>query len=233
MLNQQPIEVKNLSSDGSVEVHSIFYTIQGEGPFSGHAAVFVRLAGCNLQCPGCDTDYTSKRQRMGVQQIVTEVIALTINKPAHLVVITGGEPFRQNILPLIQQLSDLFYVVQVETNGTVEIPEQAAVWSTIVCSPKTSKLHRSNAERIDYFKYVLSHDSVNPSDGLPILALNHSNSGEVARPYPGFDKKRIYIQPMDSKVDSVNALNTRAAVESCMQHGYTLQLQIHKFVGVE
>src|SRR3954467_9071958 len=47
-------------SDGnSLSIHSIFYTLQGEGPYSGCPAVFMRLAGCNLQCPGCDTDYTS------------------------------------------------------------------------------------------------------------------------------------------------------------------------------
>ena len=50
-INIQPIEKRELSTDGSVQVHSIFYTLQGEGPFAGQPAVFVRLAGFNLQCP--------------------------------------------------------------------------------------------------------------------------------------------------------------------------------------
>jgi len=51
-MNQQPIEKQFLHPKGDLEVHSIFLTIQGEGPFTGQRAVFVRLAGCNLQCPG-------------------------------------------------------------------------------------------------------------------------------------------------------------------------------------
>ena len=72
-INIQPIEKRELSVDGSVQVHSIFYTLQGEGPFSGQPAVFVRLAGCNLQCPACDTDYTSRRTPMPVAAILDAV----------------------------------------------------------------------------------------------------------------------------------------------------------------
>ena len=56
MINKQPIEKREPSYEGTLQVHSIFKTIQGEGPFCGTPCVFVRLAGCNLQCPACDTD---------------------------------------------------------------------------------------------------------------------------------------------------------------------------------
>ena len=62
--NTQPAEKQVKSSGLILAINSIFYTIQGEGPFAGSPAVFVRLAGCNLQCPMCDTEYTS-RQQMG------------------------------------------------------------------------------------------------------------------------------------------------------------------------
>ena len=63
--NGQPIEKVQRTFDGTLEVHSIFKTIQGEGPFCGTPAVFIRLAGCNLQCPWCDTCllYTSPSPR--------------------------------------------------------------------------------------------------------------------------------------------------------------------------
>ena len=48
-------EPEKIDRDRHLDVHSIFHTIQGEGPYCGHPAVFIRLAGCNLQCPGCDT----------------------------------------------------------------------------------------------------------------------------------------------------------------------------------
>ena len=69
-MNQQAPEKQQLRGDGLLAVHSIFYTIQGEGPFAGETAVFVRLAGCNLQCPLCDTDYTSDRRMVGPMGLV-------------------------------------------------------------------------------------------------------------------------------------------------------------------
>src|SRR5574343_1826946 len=98
MNNQQPAP---RDFQDTLEVHSIFSTIQGEGPFCGRPAVFVRLAGCNLQCPGCDTDYTQNRARLDYEiilSIIRDQLALTASK-ANLIVVTGGEPFRQNIAP--------------------------------------------------------------------------------------------------------------------------------------
>ena len=81
------------------------------------------------------------------------------------------------------------------------------------------------------FKYVMAHDSVD-SDGLPLLALDHSASPRVARPPEDFDG-RIYLQPCDDKDDIVNKANLQACVNSAMLHGYVLQLQIHKIINME
>ena len=69
-MNLQPIEKRTKSADGLLSLHSIFHTIQGEGPFCGTPSVFVRLAGCNLQCPACDTDYTQGRRAASAQEIL-------------------------------------------------------------------------------------------------------------------------------------------------------------------
>ena len=99
---QKPTSLEQ--GDGTLlKVHSIFMTIQGEGPFSGHPAVFIRLAGCNLACPFCDTEYTENAVTMTIPEIRKAVRnAHTVNKG--LVVITGGEPFRQNIVRLCNRL---------------------------------------------------------------------------------------------------------------------------------
>ena len=229
-MNTQPIEKLSTKPGTTLEVVDLFLTIQGEGPYTGHRSVFIRLAGCNLQCPGCDTDYTSNRRSLHVGDIVESVIDLA--KPPYLVVITGGEPFRQNITILANALLAIGYTVQVETNGTLPPSEGLRNDVMIVCSPKAGKLNYAIAQRVDCFKYVMHADSVDETDGLPVLALDHSARPRVARPPEGF-KGAIFLQPMDCKDYDQNQRNIQAVVQSCMKHGYLLQLQVHKIVGVE
>lgn len=228
-MNEQPIEKRITRSNGYLDVVDIFSTIQGEGPFTGHRAIFVRLAGCNLQCPGCDTDYTSNRKEYHDSELVDEIAKLV--QPPYLVVITGGEPFRQNISAFANTLIALGYKVQVESNGTVPPSEGLREEVCIVCSPKTGRMNPKMAERANCFKYVMHADSVD-IDGLPIKALDHSANPRVARPPEG-NTRPVYLQPMDSKNIAQNHRNIQAVVESCIKHGYQLQLQIHKIVEVE
>jgi organic radical activating enzyme len=245
MLNNQPIEKVIREFDGFYQVHSIFETIQGEGPFCGTPCVFLRLAGCNLNCPLCDTDYTSSRTKMNLSQIMHLVTDLQ-QKPG-LVVVTGGEPFRQPIGPLLDSLTEHGYYVQIETNGTLPPPkltghnanyhrdipsrmfDRKGVY--IVCSPKTGYVHPDTVARACCFKYVVSLSDIDATDGLPKQALNHVANPRLARPPEGWDLP-IYLQPADHKDDLENAKNTCAALVSCMKFGYTLQLQIHKFIGL-
>lgn len=234
-MNNQPIEKRRQDDTGEyLEVHSIFHTIQGEGPFCGTPCVFVRLAGCNLQCPGCDTDYSSHRELMHFADIAA---AIGLRQRTNLVVITGGEPFRQNLTELLRLLIRLNFYVQIESNGTLapsafhyntNISSRSGAY--IVCSPKTGKLTPSIGALACAFKYVLSYDGVAP-DGLPIRALGHSAKPHVARPPKNFGGP-VYLQPMDSHDEKVNKLNLNAAVNSCIKHGHILQLQIHKLIGV-
>lgn len=237
-MNTQPIEKLELSPDGTLDVHGDgpFYTIQGEGPHCGRPAIFIRLAGCNLMCPGCDTDYTSKRKRMSVAILRAAVDTLKEDEypdaPKPLVVITGGEPFRQNITYLCSSLIKGGYDVQIETNGTLPVPADLNSAVDIVCSPKTGKLQDSVAARVSALKYVVKAGLVVPRDGLPIRALDHTCSPSVAKPPPGF-KGTIYVQPMDEGNPAQNRRNMQAAMNSCMQHGHTLQIQVHKIINVE
>lgn len=238
-INIQPIEKRELSVDGSVQVHSIFYTLQGEGPFSGQPAVFVRLAGCNLQCPACDTDYTSRRTPMSVAAILdavrdafpTSVLMGLVDKP--LIVLTGGEPFRQSIAKLVGNAIRSGYRVQIETNGTLY---QDLMFSnpalTIVCSPKTGKLSPDLLPHLRAFKYVVKTGDVRAEDGLPIHALDHSVGGCVARPPTHVARSRIYVQPIDTTDPVANESHLQTAVSSCLKFGYTLCLQTHKIANL-
>lgn len=236
-VNIQPIEKLEYHPEGTLDVHgdSPFYTIQGEGPFCGEPAIFVRLAGCNLQCPGCDTDYTSTRTRVSCAVLRGKVDELRVDEypdaPRPLVVITGGEPFRQNIAPFCRSLLRGGYKVQIETNGTLPPPPNLEHDVSIVCSPKTGKINEETAKRIHSLKYVVKAGLLVPRDGLPIRSLDHPCSPSVAKPPDGF-KGKIYIQPMDENNLHDNHRNIEAAKYSCMNHGHTLQLQVHKLINV-
>lgn len=252
LINTQEIEKPVKLPPGAMpyrhelQVNSIFYTMQGEGPFAGRTSVFVRLAGCNLQCPLCDTEYT-KREAFRPCDIVDKVVkafdnAVQVNPfdgplwytPKPLVVITGGEPLRQPIENLVEHLLVAGYAVQIETNGTLyrDLPFNNPDL-TIVCSPKAGTINKRLMEHVDAFKYVAGWEDLEYSpDGLPMKALDHSNGGGLARP-AGWWRGEIYLQPADHKDEQTNNQNLCAVVRSCLQNGYRLCLQMHKYADIE
>ena len=111
-----------------MKVNETFLSLQGEGYFTGTAAFFLRLSGCNLRCPFCDTQHQSYTE-MSEDEIVAEA---SRHKPRHIV-ITGGEPALQLTESLVDKLHAAGFFIQVETNGTLPLPE-GIDWVT--CSPK-------------------------------------------------------------------------------------------------
>lgn len=242
MTNQQPPERKDTGDGSILDLHSMFFTIQGEGPFTGHRAIFVRLAGCNLQCPGCDTEYTEGRRVIGLNVLVSRVVALHQAQDAHnypfpLIVITGGEPLRQTIGPFVAELLKLGYPVQIESNGMFE-PDKVLLdlynwykpFLTLVVSPKTAKVNPKAAGIASCFKYVMQAGYVDPEDGLPMFALEHFKGGKPARPPK---RTKIYLNPYDEKDTVKNAANLAACAESCKKYGHILGVQLHKLAGLE
>lgn len=225
--NQQPAEKPDQEANpATVQVHSIWPTIQGEGPYAGRGAVFIRVAGCNLQCPHCDTEYTSIRRKMNVIQVVEEVRQYG----GKLVVITGGEPFRQGISRMVRGLLNAHQIVQIETNGTLYLDNFPYSKVTIVCSPKTATIN--SRIKIDAYKYVLDADHVDPVDGLPTSALGMPTPPARPRDVDLIAGVPIYVQPMDAQDPDKNAANVRVAVESAMRFDYSFCPQIHKLAGM-
>jgi len=228
MLGTNPSRSQELGAS-EFWIQEVFYTLQGEGPFSGQSAVFVRLAGCNLRCFWCDTDFESSTYRPDLERLLGHVDGV---RPEHcdLVVLTGGEPFRQNIGPLVTALLERGLRVQIESSGTlwVDLPEHERL--TIVCSPKTPKLHRSVEPRIAAFKYVIAAGETDPADGLPIQSTQMRGSpARIARPTPG---ALVYVMPRDDRDAARNLANMKAATEVAMTFGYRLTLQVHKIAGI-
>ncbi len=240
MINTQPPEYPVNLANGVLDVHSVFQTIQGEGPYVGTPCVFVRLAGCNLQCPACDTQYTHGRKAKSPAEILALISAVQPNSqnqrspysPTNslpLVVITGGEPFRQNIVVLVELLLATGYRVQLETNGTFFHPLPFYMFPrlTVVCSPKTGRINSQLAGVVNAFKYVIEAGHVCPEDGLPLNTMAQHTQRRVARP-PMSSTAEIFVQPLDVQDERQNDLNLQACIQSALRFGYRLCVQTHK-----
>lgn len=189
-----------------LQLAEIFYSIQGEGTWTGTPAVFVRLAGCNLACDFCDTDYATKFFA-GIDDVVARVREAGGECPT--VVLTGGEPFAQTDTPaLIDALRSAGRRVHVESNGTIftELPDD--VWLCV--SPK-ERVDRRMAERADETKLIV--DERVPEEHLPLFA----------------GKTTILLQPEGNK-----PANVELALAYVKAHPsrFRLSLQTHKFIGV-
>lgn len=138
-------------------VNEIFYSLQGEGYYTGTPAVFLRLSGCNLRCPFCDTDHFSSTP-MSVDEIIAAVTAW----PARHIVITGGEPTLQLDTDLTSRLKEEGFYIQIETNGTSPV-DPLVDW--ITCSPKEGGTVVLN--RVDELKIVyLGNDVESIADSV-------------------------------------------------------------------
>lgn len=241
MFGENPIR-KQVRDDGSVlSVQEVFPTIQGEGPLAGTPAVFVRLAGCNLACTFCDTDFESKIDNMVTKDLLVAETLKSLGNST-LVVLTGGEPLRQNVSPYIDLLlkSRLDLRLQIETAGTVFPPSQWDYWVggrvSIVCSPKTGKVHRVIEKFCTDWKYIISADDEDTyGDGLPGLSTQ-VDEGDGSRMknalYRPTKKSTIWLQPMDEQDPEKNERNLKEVVSRCRKYGYRLSLQQHKILGL-
>ena len=210
-------------------VKEIFYTLQGEGVHTGRAAVFCRFAGCNLWsgreqdrpeavCQFCDTDFVGTDGDGGGKFASAEALAaaMAAKWPAGLgespdagrrfVVCTGGEPLLQLDAALIDALHRENFIIAIETNGTIPVPE-GVDW--VCVSPKANA--PLVVTRGDELKVVY------PQEIGPEL-------------YAGLEFDHFFIQPKDGP-DAARTL--QASIQYCADHPkWRLSLQTHKLLGI-
>lgn len=195
-------------------VNEIFRSLQGEGFWTGTPMVFVRLSGCNLNCPFCDTDFRSFKE-MSADEIAKEAKRLGCSR----VCITGGEPLLQLDSDLIDILHGIGLTIHVETNGTRPAPENID-WITL--SPK--------------------EDFTNPAAGKVVLekadevklVYNGSLSQERLNYWADFSASWHFLQPCDTGEGGKNRQILEETVNYILSHDnrWRLSLQTHKFLGI-
>ena len=228
-MNQQPITPQDLTQK-KLRVNEIFNSIQGEGPWSGHSVVFLRLSGCNLCCTWCDTEYTTSII-MTLPRILRRIDSVCEMDMATRVVITGGEPFTQNLVPLINALYDRGTAIQIETNGTLSNPGFPFEKVTLVCSPKAGRIHPDIVEHCYAFKYVVAAGEINHLTGLPSTSTQENGSRPPPVP-PEILRAAIWLMPRDGWNDSEQHRNEKVAIEMCHLFGYRLSMRLHKILGL-
>lgn len=169
-----------------MKVIEIFESIQGEGSFLGVPAIFIRLGGCNLHCPFCDTknSWGDQGTEMEIEDIATEAFALN----PKIVVITGGEPtiYGDELYTLAAQLQKLGKRVHLETNGSRDIRPGYFNW--VVCSPKEEIAYRV-CEYANELKYVVTPE-FDPAENI---------SEYILKKYEGY----IWLQPEGSDMKNM------------------------------
>ena len=232
MFGKNPILKQDLQNQGN-SLHLVkgspFLTIQGEGPYSGHPAVFIRLHGCNLACTFCDTNFSDPEDPILSLGVLSDAVDIIRSSAKHAV-ITGGEPLRQNILPLCQLLKQHNLKVQIETAGTLWI-EGIEQHAEIVCSPKTAKIHPKVSEHAVAFKYVI--DTNQQFDGFIPITATQAGARPSRLAGPGPRKRPVYLSPMDCYDEEKNAANRKLVGELAIRYGCIAGLQVHKFMNLD
>lgn len=197
----------------SYPINEIFYSLQGEGLYSGCPTIFIRFSGCNLHCPFCDTDHSASRH-MGIQEIMEEVRAYSCRR----VTLTGGEPSLFADKSLLDVLHENGYTIAIETNGTGHVTHEDYDWITL--SPKNE------------FQ----------SSGYPVLPLRTEICDELKVVFTGsplpdsylrIPCRYRYLQPCDMGDPVRNKKIMQSAIEYCMANSeWSLSLQIHKLLHI-
>lgn len=190
-----------------MKVNEIFYSLQGEGRFTGTPAVFLRLSGCNLKCSFCDTSHDE-----GMEMTPAEIIGEILKYPSRHIVITGGEPSLQLDRDFVDRLHLLGYFVQVETNGVKKLPDNVD-W--ITCSPKYKPICYDEVQEI---KYVY--------EGKEFEEKIHSLFRSVRA-------ETFYLQPCDVNNPERNAEILAGCIDFIKAHPeWKLSLQTHKMLNI-
>lgn len=207
-------------------VNEVFYTIQGEGRYTGHAAVFVRLAKCNLKCKFCDTEFEVGKMR-DVAELANAIEAAGAQGgAAFVVVITGGEPGLQNLSPLIEVLHARGVVVCLETNGTIYQPWMEKV-DHVCMSPKIY------IERVDTRLLNRLRDPGTPDHRLTGEVKWIVNAAWLA--LYDRDRESVFVPGVTNLLqpESLDTKWTATASKLVMArpYRYKLCLQTHKYAG--
>ncbi len=196
----------------ALPVMEAFYTVQGEGRYTGQAAYFVRLGGCDVGCTWCDVK-ESWDVHAHPLRTVEDIVRDAQHHPGRLAVITGGEPLMHQLGPLTAAFIQAGFRTNIETSGSHPLSGE---WHHVCLSPKKFKQPLPQAyERADELKVIVynKHD----------LKWAEEQAAQVTAGCT------LYLQPEWSKREEMMPL----IVEHVKAHPrWTISLQTHKYLNI-
>lgn len=193
-------------------VMEAFYTIQGEGTFSGHAAYFIRLGGCDVGCVWCDVKDSWESEKWPVLSI-EEIVAQAKSFPGRKVVITGGEPLMYNLDSLTALLKQEGFVTHIETSGAHPF---SGDFDWVCFSPK---------------KFKAPHQSIYAVANELKVVVFHKSDFEFAEKHASLVNRdcKLLLQPEWSKAN----VFTNQIIDYVKSHpNWNISLQTHKFMDI-
>lgn len=212
-------------------INEVFYSLQGEGQYVGLPMVFVRLAGCNLTCPFCDTDHRPK------ESLELDELLLRIKKEGQkghfpgsgmAVCFTGGEPTLQLTVKMVDRVAAEGWNLHIETNGTQEVPNPY-LFRCITVSPKTMPAFR--------WEEVLLRRCELKMVWTPNL-LAQSAMVQMFNSWGAMPFRRKFIQPCDCNGSSSSPQSLSSQVKEIMEYikyrpDWALSVQLHKLLNFQ
>lgn len=189
------------------KINETFYSLQGEGFYTGTPAFFIRFSGCNLACPFCDTQHAD-----GILRSLDSLLDEAGGCPARHVVLTGGEPSLFADTALTAGLHRIGKFIAIETNGTHPLPP-GIDWVTLSPKDGLAPGARTILTQCDELKIVYR--------------------GQDLTPYMAISARHRYLQPCATGDAQADRANARATVEACLrQPEWHLSLQTHKLLDI-
>ncbi len=203
-----------------------FASINGEGQRAGQTAVFIRFAGCNLNCSYCDTSWANQKNTPFTPMTEQEIYKYIKSTGIKNVTLTGGEPLLQrNIALLLKKLSeDDFLSVEIETNGSVDISPYIVLPNRPVFT-LDYKLPFSNMESA---MLLSNYNYVNEKDTLKFVCGSVTDLEKAKYIIQTYKPQcKIYLSPVFGKIDPAQIVDFM--IKNKMNN-INLQLQLHKFI---
>ncbi len=206
--------------EGSLVIHEIYRSLQGESTHAGLPCVFVRLTACHLRCRYCDTPHAFHQgQVMSLEELLDAVRRF----PDRLVEVTGGEPLLQpEVFPLMSRLADLGKSVLLETSGAIDIrPVDPRV--RIILDLKTPGSGEADA------MFWPNLDQLKPVDELKVIICDRDDfewSLEVIRRHGLIERVPILVGPAFGRVAAEDLASWVLASGLPLR----MQLQLHKLI---